>query len=294
MKPPPSHPVDAARPSPRARRSPRSARLVLASAALVLLALAGCEPRVVVVRDGWGGFKQIADRKPDAVLNPDHPDSRQVWTIELERFAGPDRLAKAEALADRLRHEAGLSDVRIEDRSGFAVVSVGRVYDPGTSAAQSLLASVHKARLDGITPYVAAGFVPTVRGGTQVFDPLNLKQFPGMFTLQIGYYDRQFGQDFRAAAETAARTLRKEGDEAYFYHGPHRSLITVGLFDRASAFVRVENPLSPGTLVESYSPAVREIQKKYPYNLGNGLTLIEKVRGKVVGEQESALVRVPQ
>ena len=262
---------------------------------LVLVgSFAGCQREVVVVRDGWGPLKEIADQKPAAALNPDDPESRQVWTIELERYTGRDRLQKARQLSDRLTSEAGLSDVRIEDRSGFAVVSIGRVYDPGTSMAREILNQVRQAELDGFRPYANARFEPTVRGGRQVYDELNLRQYAGMYTLQIGFYDQQFGKDFRTAAEKAARSLRKDGDEAYYYHGTHRSLVTVGLFNHATAFVERENPLAPGTRIEGYSPAVRELQEKYPYNLGNGLTLIESVKGEVIGEQESALVRVPR
>lgn len=264
-----------------------------AAAAILLSTVAACEPKVRVVHDGWGGLKALADDKP-VVLDPDDPDSRQVWTIELERFAGPDRLKKAQALSDRLTSEAGLPGVRIQDRAGFAILSVGRIYDPSTSTGRSLLAQVRSASLDGIQPYRDAQYSPTVTGGIQVFDPLNLKQFPGMYTLQVGFYDSRFGEDFRAAAEKAAHVLREQGDEAYFYHGRHRSMVTVGLFDYASAFVKIENPLSPGTLIDSYSPAVDVLQKKYPYNLGNGVTLIEKINGKVIGEQPSSLVRVPR
>ncbi|MDP6152007.1 MAG: hypothetical protein QF785_01425, partial [Phycisphaeraceae bacterium] len=42
-----------------------------------------------------------------------------------------------------------------------------------------------------------------------------------------------------------------------------------------------------------YSQRVVELQKKYPHNLGNGLTLLQKQGGRDIGAQPSSLVRVP-
>ena len=127
-------------------------------------------------------------------------------------------------------------------------------------------------------------------------DPLDLYQFAGddLMTLQIGYYDEQYGEDFREAAELAAKELREQGDQAFYYHGPNRSLLTVGLFGQED-LVQHTTPGQDGRIFvqTQYSQRVVELQKKYPHNLGNGLTLLQKQGGKDIGAQLSSLVRVP-
>ena len=86
------------------------------------------------------------------------------------------------------------------------------------------------------------------------------------------------------AAEKAAAQLRTQGEDAYFYHGPKRSLVTIGLFNDSD--INVVN----GSVV--YSPRVKEVQKRFPYNLGNGVTVVEKVEGKKIREQPSVIVKV--
>ena len=120
-----------------------------------------------------------------------------------------------------------------------------------------------------------------------VAGPYDLRQFPGMYTLQVEVYDDQIGDGYQEVADDRVRTLRDEGEEAYCYHGPFRSQVTVGLFSHDEAFV-------PHGMTEAYSPAVKKLQEQHPLNLYNGRTMIEKSRGRRIGEQTSSLVRVPQ
>ena len=107
-----------------------------------------------------------------------------------------------------------------------------------------------------------------------------------LYTLQIGFYDTEFGDDFRQAAEKAAAALREEGEEAYYFHGPQRSSFTIGAFGKDAATINE----STGEPV--YSAQVQALQQKYPYNLANGRTLNER-RGGVVTPQPSFLVEIP-
>ena len=139
-----------------------------------------------------------------------------------------------------------------------------------------------KSTQDSSTPANA-----TITGPTRPPEPRHehdLRNHPGAYTLQIGFYDEQFGDQFRQAAQEAAQVLRNDGHEAYFYHGPHRSMVTVGLF--------TENDFVQDGVQSVYGPRIRELQQKHPYNLGNGRTLIQKVAGENLGEQPSFIVRV--
>lgn len=66
-------------------------------------------------------------------------------------------------------------------------------------------------------------------------------------------------------------------------------MVMVGLFTE-SDFATKE--IQPGVMIDSYGPRIRELQKKYPYNLGNGRTLIERLNDHSTGEQESFIVRI--
>ncbi len=130
----------------------------------------------------------------------------------------------------------------------------------------------------------SAGVLKEIIGPAETV-PLDVRAHSGMYTLQIGYYDDAFGPNFRNAAVKAAQTLREEGDPAYFYHGPHRSMVTVGLF--------TDDDLVQQGFQRVYGPNVKTLQEKYPYNLGNGRTVVERINGEIVGEQSSFLVRIP-
>jgi len=115
--------------------------------------------------------------------------------------------------------------------------------------------------------------------------PLDLRQHTGMYTLQIGVYDREYGQGYQRAAEQAVAVLREQQEQAFYYHGPHRSMVTIGLFTDDD-FVIQEGRWS-------YGSSIRALQERFPYNLRNGLTMVEKQGGVTLGEQASCLVRVP-
>ena len=122
---------------------------------------------------------------------------------------------------------------------------------------------------------------------------MDLKQHAGMYSLQIGFYDEAFGKEFRKAAEEMATILREDGVEAYYYHGPNISMVTVGLFDDSDLVKReVRMPNGLVSIQEGYGPRIKVLQEQFPNNLGNGATVIDKIDGQNLGPQPSFLVRV--
>jgi hypothetical protein len=262
---------------------------------LLVLALAllgaGCAMETRVVSNTWAdNFGDIADPKPvdQPGLDPTDPRVRspQGYAVELTRFTGADATGNAVALTSRLREQAGLADLWYTEGSVASTVYAGRFRDPRDERAQAMLRHVRAAQLDGGRPFAQAKLVPLSGAGTgeAVYNELDLRNYRGSITLQVGFYDVNYGPNFRAAAEQAVATLRADGEEAYFYHGPNRSLITVGLFTRAEALV-------PNGQTEMYSPAVKRLQERFPYNTMNGLTFERRENG-VGGVQESFLVPV--
>ncbi len=248
------------------------------------LFLAGCEMETRVVRSSWDNLP--ADPKPRH--NGDgyrDPAGGQGWSIRVIEVKGDERYGQAQAIAQQLRERAGLADLWIEDKDDTVSVYHGRFTTATDPAIRPVLSKIQKLSIDKEAPFADARLVPLLGDGKVIADPFDLRQFTGYYSLQIGFYDENFDGDFRAAAEQAVRNLREDGEDAYYYHGPFRSIITIGVFSYEQAFV------SAGTH-DTYAPAIRELQRTYEYNLGNGVTLIQKQDGKVIGEQKSSLIRV--
>ena len=135
------------------------------------------------------------------------------------------------------------------------------------------------------TPEEFAEFFPMDRGIWLIRNPLRRLasiHARGWTSIIRPNHDLDY---FREYAEQAVRTLREEGHEAYYYHGPFRSIITIGVFTYDQAFVSAGN-------VDTYAPHIRDLQKVFPFNLGNGSTINQKENGKDIGEQKSSLIRV--
>lgn len=258
--------------------------ILLVSALLVLMT--GCEMETRVVRSSWDTLP--ADPKPRQARDPKaQQDSagEQGWAIQILEIEGNDRHDRAIEMAQRLRSEAQLDNIWIEDTGNVARLYHGRFTNPTDPGIRPTLDKIQKTELDGEILFAKAQLVPLVGDGRVIADPFDLRQFVGYYSLQIGFYDEAAGPNFREIAEQAVRTLREEGHEAYYYHGPYRSIITIGVFSYDQAFV------SAGTH-DTYAPQIHELQKTFPFNLGNGSTIIQKEGGKNIGEQKSSLIRV--
>jgi hypothetical protein len=202
------------------------------------------------------------------------------WTIVLKAYREQDEPDAAAGLA-RVRAEGGLPEAYLEKRGEATVIAYGRYATP--EEGQKDLSRVHaiEVMLDGerVKPFAGAFLAPpaAVKGSIPEYDLRNARRLKGdwaLYTLQIGVYSREDKpataremEEFRAAAEKAVVQLRREGEQAYYYHGPTRSMVTVGLFGKEDfdAASRLE------------SPALKALRKKFPYNLQNGAGVKRRV-----------------
>jgi hypothetical protein len=115
------------------------------------------------------------------------------------------------------------------------------------------------------------------------------------YTLQVGVYGRLDTQgtsasdlaEFRRAAEQAAAKLRREGEEAYYFHGPSRSMVLIGAFDETEY-----DESHPGA---GDGPRLKEARQKFPYNLVNGAGYKQTRPGATEGSlQRSQVVMIPK
>ena len=241
---------------------------------------------------GQEGKLQV-DGRGDRAATRDRSAANLGYAVLLETYRGSGRLDRAYERITELKQEAALADLWVVDLDGTLHLYHGRFPRAGDPRAAAALERVRAVRLRGDRIYADAELIALGTRESEAavagLDEFNLRRFSNrdLLTLQVAVYNDAFGSGFREAAEEAATALREEGEQAFFYHGPHRSMVTLGLFSFDEHFVQEGQQ-------RAYGPEIEALREKYPYNLVNGITVIEKNRhGEVIGEQRSQIVRVP-
>ena len=215
--------------------------------------------------------------------------ARSPWAIVVGVYTGMGAFDRAQSAAGRLRESFGLTGARAEPRSNGAVVLVGGYDSPADDRAQRDLARLHEMEIDGATPFRTAFLAPQggpVEGSFPKLNLANARENHGdgaKYTLQVAVYESEDGREARRAAEEATQAFRRDGELAFYYHGPTKSMVTIGLFG--------DRDYDPQT--GRRSKELRDLQQRFPYNLLNGRTIIERrIGGKRT--QPSTLVQVPE
>ncbi len=229
--------------------------------------------------------------------------SREAWTILIEGFRGENREVRAQETLAGVRGDGALPEAFIEERGDTTVIAYGRYPGPDDRRAQADLARIRSMRFGEAAPYTEARLMPPqVEGSLPELDLRNAKKAYGpdaIYTLQVGVYSREDRDrpsaselsEFRRLAETAAVQLRNEGELAFYYHGPLRSMVTVGVF-------------GPGDVdgkTGAESEKVGRVRERHPFNLHNGKGIRERqmattmsgAQTQVTRMQRSALVAIP-
>lgn len=266
----------------------------LAAALLCATLATGCTYRRVIHddMDTWRAMATKNQATSDSpITTPDfHAQSqRGGWTIELARFSGTHRFASAQRLVQFLKDKTALADAWVHDTGSECIVMRGRFPAADAPGADALLHETRELAIDDTKRFEKARLIPWGSAAADAAEqPADLAQFAGMqgYTLQIAFFDKAGGKSFREAAETYCRQLREKGEQAYFYHGPNRSMVTLGLFTDAD--------WQGQGIQKHYGPRIRELQERFPHNLGNGATIVERVNGQLIGDQPSVLVHLPR
>lgn len=232
-----------------------------------------------------------APRKSDAPASQSPAQAAPQWTIVLGTFTGPDHQRLATEAAARITAETGLTGLRLELRGKGSVVTVGQFAEPD-DAARRELDRVRALKMNGAAVFAGAFLAPPPAGSDVGLSPRyhlqNAREEFGpavRYTLQVAVYESPKKEEAMRAAEQAAVTLRREGESAYYYHGPQRSMVTIGAFAESEVGVNGARP----------SPALEALQRRHPLNLLNGnRPLVEKRAGSSkTTNQPSFLVEIP-
>lgn len=227
------------------------------------------------------------------------------WRILIVAAQGPDAKSTAEMALWKVQNVGSLPEAYlIQDDQEAWRVCYGR-YTSGTDpVAQADLRRIRETRIGAEKPFENAVLMPPADGEMPITSPFDLRSVAhslpaehARYTLAIAFYTRaDLGQpskeelaECRKLAEEAATKLRREGDQAYFYHGPNGSQVTVGVFG-----VQDHDPVnSPGM----ESAGLRAVRAKHPNYLLNGMgqrRTINTTSGKKKVMVQSTLVEIPR
>lgn len=220
------------------------------------------------------------------------------WAIVLETFKGDTAVAQAQQRLPEVSTLLKRSDVTVRVREKGCAIVLGAYPSADSDAAQRDLKMVRAFQIAspsgfGMRPYESAFLAaPSVsdRGKLPEYDLITLRRKLGSqpaYTVQIGVYDTpDKPEEAKRAAEKAAKVLRDAGEKAFYYHGPRRSVVTIGVFSSRDVDENTGRPRSP---------EIARIRHDYPLNLLNGQYPIvtgRSANGQVVN-QPSGVVKVP-
>jgi hypothetical protein len=243
----------------------------------------------------------FAPRRPEAPARPEPNAPRRAhWVIVLATFRGEEQRPLAgDALALALKR--GVADAYLEPRGPAVMLATGRFDSPSQREAQAELARIRAIEVDGVRPFAYAVLAPpdqeTAMGSKPQYNLLRARETAGddvRFTLQVVAYgpadlnNPKPGEreQARADAEQAAAILRKEGELAFYYHGPNFSMVTIGAWTD-EAIGKLDDPGDD-------DPTLLAARKNFPYNLYNGQGVrVGKPGQKDAPLQRSRLVRIP-
>jgi hypothetical protein len=185
------------------------------------------------------------------------PPQRQL-TILLAEYRGPaptnDALRVGKELSDK-----GLRDVFVVEGSGVASLCVGHYNSWQDKAADEMLKAVRPIRdAAGQYPFAGVMLVPVPEPTPQ--NPWPLEKAKGVFTLHVASWE---APGRMPKAQAYAAELRAQGYEAYVYHGPRLSMVTLGAF----GLEIFDNPAlvgQAGAKPKVTSPKVLELIQKFP------------------------------
>ncbi len=146
-------------------------------------------------------------------------------TVVLVEYKGPEAVASAQRLVKELSAQ-GLPDVFTVEGAEYASVCVGRYNSWKDADADAMLKRVRVIRdARGQYPFAGVLLVPVPEPLPK--NPWPLEQADGLFTLHVGSWE---APGRMASAQRYAGSLRSRGYEAYAYHGPRLSMVTLGAF----------------------------------------------------------------
>lgn len=211
------------------------------------------------------------------------------WRIVLATFRNTDAVTRAQAALPQIQAQAGLSGAFIVPQRHGAVIAVGSYDSPSDRTAQRDLKHIHAIRINGVAVFGSALLTPPPSGVSGANPELNLANAHDLFgddvvyTLQVAVYESDNRAEVLRSAEQAAAMFRQDGELAFYYHGPNRSIVTIGLF--------TEKDYDPAR--SRLSDELKSLMERHPNHLYNGMGVREHLADGTTRNQPTRLVRIP-
>lgn len=225
-----------------------------------------------------------------ATGNPDQPLVRPpAWRVALAVFSGPDGVARANAALPIIQRQGNMPEAFVEPRKSGAIIAYGAYDQPDARQAQRDLERIRTMTINGQLAYPRAFLAPPqggVSGAIPEWNLANAREQYGdsaKYTLQVAVYESERRAEAMRLAEQAASTYRRDGELAFYYHGPNRSMVTIGVFSD-----RDFDPASGRTSAE-----LQEVMSRHPAHLVNGMGVRETLSDGSTRMQPPQLVRIP-
>jgi hypothetical protein len=279
-----------------------------------------------------------AEKSGKAVDNGPIAPADAQYTLYCQAVAGDQHVEQANAAKKQLVAMGSLKDWYIIHQEGESVIYYGfyRCIDDPKDRKETERA---KGDLKKITEMMdQAGnkifqhvlFVPVNEPDPTAPPEWNLLNSGGYWSVQIAAY--KDSPKRKQAAVDAVREARKQGVQAYYYHGPTTSSVCIGAWpkeavkdsnqgavvaqDQVKDVLVLPQPLAEGQEIESTNragdkvsviapkteivdPSLSATMVQYPTNSVNGVVYVQKVKDQLTGEMKtvedkSLLVPIPR
>lgn len=211
-------------------------------------------------------------------------------TIGLMGFFGQEHARQAEYYKEQTIRLAGWRDIFIVSGLGRSTLYRGRYKSRQQAEAELVRVKAWRAPTgENLYKAAAVSELPDFQPGPPEW---NLANSNAAYSVLVSvFYEEMEGEvsDRKQEAVRFCKGFRDEGDEAYFLHGPSRSLVCIGAFPPQA----VEYKLINGVETPDYKdPRIAAITRKYPFLAENGL-IREKLLADFNSPTGSSLVKPP-
>jgi len=196
--------------------------------------------------------------------------SDEEFTILLRTFTGPGHMQEAQRYKENTEQYAGWKNLYVVTKFNSSELYWGRYQTLDAAKPNIIRAHAYKTGV-GIKPYPQA-LVLKIPGKDVGPAEYNLAFAKGSYTVQIAEFYNVPSANYVGRKNFAVeycKQLRDQGEEAYFFHGLTKSIVTVGLFDESAFENRKANS---DAVVETYvkDQRINQIIAKHPLLAENG------------------------
>jgi len=242
---------------------------------------------VVALLALWGCEEQIA-------VNPFEPQPQQPsgdrFGIFLAAFTGPTHRQQAQAYLSAVRRQTGWPELYVETDDRTSRVFRGEY--PTYIAAEDDLRRVKAFRDAAGRPLFRGAIIMPLKPRPYGPPEWDLRNCAGPYSVLVAvfYNVPEANPPYMGREKFAVdycRQLRARGEEAFYYHGTTRSIVTVGSFQE-SALAKIQK--DGQELYEIRDPQIQQIIDRYKYLAVNGRQEFTKVLNRSTGRYD----RIPQ